>query len=539
MIICRLVKRILAARQPIALAGHQEFIDSIAGVTTGTFPRQINFSEESFMRSIFSSSVAFLLVIAFVCSPVWATCGGGGGGGGGGTSGGGGSKETNPVVYHVPWKTPAVGKSKPAKEGLVLYWFPASKEEMKISPLKESRNLSLYAGQCVSMQLGDNTTENGDALIGESPLPVAVLATPEGMVVSKVESLKGKLKLLEIEKLVAGEIKQREAALDAKLKDAKAKATVGDNPGAVELYKAVAAEKCMFAKKAKTAASELKKLGANNIGSIPASPNFNPKTGALIVQTMKRGLIAENKGNYLLANKYYSRAHRLDPADATPLRYLAELQRHHIGDWDKAKVQFNEILDMPNADPLSRAVAFHGLGKITIHEGEFKKGLHLMEQSVEEFPIALAYRNLAVYWNSEYELAKANEYTDLALAMDPKDPYNLVFAAVYMAMNGKKDEALKIAKANINLMPASYNLAAIFAQNGQRDKALELLKRHFYQFERFHAVREKEMMEARVDAVFDSIRQDADFLALTKLADGKLPMVMSPSQTATPMRMDN
>jgi hypothetical protein len=34
------------------------------------------------------------------------------------------------------------------------------------------------------------------------------------------------------------------------------------------------------------------------------------------------------------------------------------------------------------------------------------------------------------------------------------------------------------------------------------------------------------MMEARVDAVFDSLRQDSQFLALTNAADGKLPMPM-------------
>jgi hypothetical protein len=50
-------------------------------------------------------------------------------------------------------------------------------------------------------------------------------------------------------------------------------------------------------------------------------------------------------------------------------------------------------------------------------------------------------------------------------------------------------------------VPASYNLAAIYAQNGQRDKALQLLRRHFFQYERYQAVRSKEMMEARVDAV--------------------------------------
>jgi tetratricopeptide (TPR) repeat protein len=245
---------------------------------------------------------------------------------------------------------------------------------------------------------------------------------------------------------------------------------------------------------------------------------------------MRRGLIAENNARYLAAEKLYRQAQLMDPADPTPLRYLGELYRHHIGDWDKAKTTFEAILNMP-ADPLSRAVALHGLGKITIHEGEFKKGLHLMEQSVAEYPLALAYRNLAVYWNSEGDLVKGNEYTQKALALDPKDPYNLVFAAVFMAASGHGDEALKIARANVNLLPASYNLAAIYAQNGQREKALAFLKRHFYQYERYQSVRSKEMMEARVDAVFDSLRQDSAFLALTRDADGRLMMPMKNMET--------
>src|SRR3979409_93040 len=180
---------------------------------------------------------------------------------------------------------------------------------------------------------------------------------------------------------------------------------------------------------------------------------------------------------------------------------------------------------MPS-DPLSRSVAVHGLGKMTIHEGEFKKGLALMEQSVAEFPLALAYRNLAVYWNSEGDLVQGNAYTQKALALDPKDPYNIVFAAVFMSASGHGDDALKIARENVNLLPASYNLAGIYAQNGQREKALALLKRHFYQYERYQAVRSKEMMEARVDAVFNSLRKDSGFLALTRDADGRLMMPM-------------
>ena len=490
------------------------------------------------MKTIIARTVAFLLVFVFVASPVWATCGGGGGGGGGGMSGSGGTGGgSNPIVYHVPWKAPLTAKDTAPSAGIVLYWFPASSDEIKKSSLLESRDLSIYAGQCVSMYLADGTTPNAEKLMGGSKLPVAVLATPDGTPINKTENKNGKLSVGDVEKLVGGEIKTRETALDTRLKDAKAKADAGDKATAIKLYQSVLAEKCMFPKKAKDANSALKKLGAENIGSDMASPNFDPKVTAQMVRLMKRGLVAENAAKYLDADKLYARANKMDPADPTPLRYLAELHRHHTGDWEKAKAEFHQILDMPS-DPLSRAVALHGLGKITIHEGEFLKGMHMMEDSVATYPLALGYRNLAVYWNSEGDLKQGTYYTEKALAMDPTDPYNLVFAAVFMAANGKKDEALKVAMANMNLLPASYNLAAIFAQNGQKEKALELLKRHFYQYERYQEVRTKEMMEARVDFMFNSIRGDADFLALTKDADGRLPMVMSPKQQTDMMKMN-
>jgi len=486
------------------------------------------------MRSLLARSTAFLLITAFVCSPVWATCGGGGGGGGGGTSGSGGNgggSTANPVVYHVPWKM-LKETDTPVAEGLILYWFPASKEELAKSSLKESRDLSLYASQCISMQLADGRTPHSKELIGESKLPVAVLANPDGTTVAKLENTAGKLKVTDVEKLVGTEVKTRGTSLDNDLKDAKAKAAAGEKDAAIKLYKNVASQKCMFPKKAKAAQAELKKLGSDEkLATISDGPNFDPKLTAQIVSIMKRGLVAENKAQYFLADKLYTQARKLDLADPTPLRYLGELHRHHIGDWEKAKVEFHQILDM-QSDPLSRAVALHGLGKITIHEGEFKKGLGLMEQSVEVYPLALAYRNIAVYWNSEGDLAKGSAYTQKAFDLDPNDPYNHVFAAVFMAAAGKTDEALKIAMKNVNLLPASYNIAAIFAQAGQRDKVLTYLKRHFYQYERFHAVREKEMMEARVDAVFNSLRDDQAFLDLTKYADGRLPMPMSPRQAA-------
>jgi tetratricopeptide (TPR) repeat protein len=472
------------------------------------------------MKTKLVRSIAVALLALFFAQTSFATCGGGGGGGGGGMSNGSGGGSSNAPVYVVPWKK---AKAAPAA-GLVLYWFPASQKEWDNSSLRQSRTLSVYAAQCVSMEVADPQIPNADKLLGDSKLPVAVLATPDGAPVKKVENTAGKLKVADVEKVVESEMKQRESAVDSQLAEASRKVKAGDNDGAIKGYRAVLEQKCLFPKKAKEAAKELKKLGVE-VASVPAAPILEPRQSAMIERTMRQGLIAENAGRYVAADRLYTKAHLMDPADPTPLRFLGENYRHNIGDWAKARTTFETILNMP-ADSLSRSVALHGLGKMTIHDGEFKKGLALMEQAIAEYPLALAYRNLAVYWNSEGDPVKGNEYTQQALALDPKDPYNLVFAAVFMAANGKKEEALRIARENVNLMPASYNLAAIYAQNGQREKALSLLRRHFFQYERYQAVREKEMMEARVDAVFDSIRADHAFIALTSGADGKLPMPM-------------
>src|SRR6185503_9065972 len=423
------------------------------------------------MRTQLSRAIATILMVLFSLSPVWATCGGGGGGGTGGV-GGGRSEGAAPEVYRVPWKM-WNARTAPNK-GLILYWFPASDNEVKKSSLLASRILTLYSAQCVAMTVADAKTPELQPIIGDSAVSVAVLASADGSPIKKVQNTGGKLKVAEVEKILATEMKTRETALDTSLKTAKEKAKAGDNDCAIALLKPVDEEKCLFPKKAKDAAKELKNLGVEEVGSIPDSPIFDRVQSAKIEAVMRQGLRAEIAENYVTAERLYQRAHRMDPADPTPLRYLGEVYRHHTGEWDKARATFNTILDMP-ADAVARAVALHGLGKITIHDGEFKKGLSLMEQSVAEFPLALAYRNLAVYWNSEGDLVQGNAYTQKALALDPKDPYNLVFAAVFMAASGNGDEALKIARTNRALLPASYNLAAIYAQTGHRREALALL----------------------------------------------------------------
>ena len=468
-------------------------------------------------RKILSACAMTALVIV----DVLATCGGGGGGGTGGMGSGAMGSE---VVYQVPWKViDATNASVPG--GLALYWFPASANELQKSSLRNSRTLSLYASQCVTMGVVDANSPVGQKLLGDQKLPVAILAAADGAVIGKAAGENGMLKVGQVEKLLEAEMKQRESAVKVAMNTAKDAAKKGDKDAAISQYKGVLDQKCLFPKQAKDAANELKKLGVTGVAPVAPAPDFDLVKGAEIEKTLKAGLMAEMMEDYPRAEKLYARARQMDPADPAPLRYLGEVYRHQTGDWDKARQMFDAILAMP-ADPLSRAVALHGLGKMTIHDGEFLKGLHLMEESADVFPLPLTYRNLAVYWHSEGDRKKADVYTRKALALDPEEPFNVVFAAAFAAGEGgeRARAALQVAQANEDLMCASYNLAAIHAQLGDRNKALALLKRHFFEYEKYDAVRSKEMMEARVDAVFASIIKDPEFLSMTAGADGKLPM---------------
>lgn len=433
-------------------------------------------------------------------------------------------------VWDVPWKRVSDRDTAPSG-GLILYWIPASEAEFRNSELKVSRTLCMYAARCVSMCVLNADSQVAQKLQSGARAPLAFLANPDGSIIAKAKPSAADLKVGDLENLLNDEVEKLRESMTGKLQAAKDKADAGDSKGAIEDYRAVLQNKCLLPGLAKKAQKELKRLGVEDVSSVSDGPIFDKAVGEKISKLMFAGLKAEDNSQYQRSKTLYESAHNLDPADPIPLRYLGELYRHDIGDWDKATEIYNSILSM-ESDPLSRAVALHGLGKITVHNGNFKKGEELMEESLKVYPLALACRNLAVFWNSEGDPIKTNYYIDEALKLAPEDKFNRVFAAVFMAANGRGKEALEIARDNEGLLPASYNLAAIYAQVGNKEKALELLKRHFFEYERNEAVRAEEMMEARVDRVFESLVADKDFLALTSASDGKLPMPGGKMMTA-------
>ena len=466
--------------------------------------------------------LALLLVLLLPALPAVATCGGGGGGGAGGVvpSLGAGSE---PVVYRVSWKVLPPGAEQP-KAPLTVYWFPTSPDEARTSPLQTSRALSLAGARCVAMAIvtNDNKTLH-DTFKAPAEESLAILTGADGAELGRVSGKGGKLEPRSVEQLLNSEMDKRESTLAALLKGADKKAAA-DREAAIADLQQVWDQRCLFPSLGKKAAKSLRKLGVTveeaelrKLGPDGlADPDIHGRIAA-VEPTLLEGLRAELAARYPEAEKLYAKAAELDPADPTALRYLGELYRHQTGDWAKARTVFERVLAQP-ADPIARAVALHGLGKMTIHGGRFAEGLAMFEQSIAEHPLPITYRNLAVYWFSERQADKAAGYMRQALALDPDDRYNRIFAAVYLAAAGQKEEAARIASENEEVLEASYNLAAIWAQVGNRKKAMELLRRHFYQYEQFEAVRGMEMQEARDDYMFASLHADPAFVELTKLA---------------------
>lgn len=466
----------------------------------------------------FRPVIAALLIAWLLGFPVYATCGGGGGGGLGGIATGG----TAEAVYFVPWAFVAELPPEPLGD-LTVYWFPTGPDNAQSSPMRSSRNLTNWSGQCVGVGLVPDSATLVRTKYGVSAdEPMAIVVDREGEEIGRIGAEKGRLNVLQVERLVSGELSERSRSLKEQLKEAKQLEKAGDADGAADLYGRIATEGCLFPGLAKKAGKALEKMGrpVPDMASAweMARADLRPSTTKKIVALMEEGLRAERAEELEVAQRSYERAHALDPNDPVVLRFLGELHRHHTGNWQEAQRIFREVLARP-ADRLSRAVALHGLGKMTIHGGAMEEGLALFHESLEAYPLALTYRNLAVYWNTEKDHKKAWGFVEKALELDPEDPFNQIFAATYFVELGRQEEALAVAEQHVDVLAASYNLAAIHAQLGNRAETFELLKRHFYVYEQYEAVRAKEMKEARDDIVFVRYHQDPEFVALTSLAD--------------------
>jgi hypothetical protein len=165
-------------------------------------------------------------------------------------------------VVFVPWKVLRPGTALP-RSPLLLFWIPASRQELRRSELLTSEELARYAAQCVAMvvvQPDDHVRIASLRIDGK--LPMVLLADADGAVLARLESESGDLPAAEVETMVREALDARSAHFDALLDDAKEKAASGETEAAIILYRKVWEQRCTCPRQGKDAQRALRKLGS-------------------------------------------------------------------------------------------------------------------------------------------------------------------------------------------------------------------------------------------------------------------------------------
>jgi hypothetical protein len=162
----------------------------------------------------------------------------------------------------VPWKVMKPGQT-PVEGHLILYWVPASPEELRRSPLLTSRALAQFSTQCVGMQLvPPDDVEAMERLGASEHVPLVILTNGHGEKLGMIDSRQGGIRITAVEALVRDELLTRTGMADTMLDEARSCAGRGDREAAVKLYKKVWDQRCIAPRQARSAKRALKRLGA-------------------------------------------------------------------------------------------------------------------------------------------------------------------------------------------------------------------------------------------------------------------------------------
>lgn len=156
----------------------------------------------------------------------------------------------------VPWKVIEPGAPRETS-ALVLFWVPATREELRRSPLLRSDELTLFASQCVAMRIARlDDRELLERLAVEDDLPAVVLADRQGTVLARASASD----LAEVEAIVREELQDRQAAAESMLDEAKERVASGEHQAAIAIYRRVWEQRCMCPRQARAAQRALRKL---------------------------------------------------------------------------------------------------------------------------------------------------------------------------------------------------------------------------------------------------------------------------------------
>jgi hypothetical protein len=199
----------------------------------------------------------------------------------GGQRGRSGPGSGNPDEHLVPWKFLPKG-AELVKGPVVVYWLPASLDEVKRSPLLSSHALLEDSARCVGLDIvvpGDSETIEKLGATGK--LPMALIIDKDGRVIRQVNNTRAVLRPQSVEQMVSEELNARDDEVFRELTEAKKRASAGEKEKAIDLYKKIWDDRCLYPLVAAEAQHALKDFGVivkETFTPPPADPNLQVTT---------------------------------------------------------------------------------------------------------------------------------------------------------------------------------------------------------------------------------------------------------------------
>jgi hypothetical protein len=193
----------------------------------------------------------------------------------GGQRGRSGPGSGNPDEHLVPWKFLPKG-AELVKGPVVVYWLPASLDDVKGSPLLTSRALLEDTTRCVELDIvdpGDGATIEKLGATGK--LPMALIIDKDGRVMRQVNNTRAVLRPQSVEQMVSEELNARDEEVFRRLTEAKRRASAGEKEQAIDLYRKIWDDHCLYPLVGAEAQHALKDFGVI-VKETPAPPPADP-----------------------------------------------------------------------------------------------------------------------------------------------------------------------------------------------------------------------------------------------------------------------
>ncbi|HJW94331.1 MAG TPA: hypothetical protein VJ901_12010 [Thermoanaerobaculia bacterium] len=157
------------------------------------------------------------------------------------------------------------------EKAITVYWLPPSLKEAQKSPLMTSKSFLAATTRCVDFEIVlPERTAPIAKLFPSGPPPLALMVDREGKVIRGVSTTK------DIEKMVSIELDARDEAMLHTMTEADAQVRAGNNAAAIELYKKIWDDRCLFTFAGAEAQRALKRLGVTVAEPAPKSPQPPP-----------------------------------------------------------------------------------------------------------------------------------------------------------------------------------------------------------------------------------------------------------------------